>query len=152
MGNTYSRENGLNEPTGMVLGSSTTKKPTTDEVPDYNEAFPQLISAGQVDVNRANTFFSSAFPSSSSSNGNNSAGALANTTSSLYSATKNDEDRRRQMAIHASSATTKIVSDVARILTRSFTTERKHCSSFRLSNLKKYLPFSFVCTDRNSSR
>ncbi len=108
MGNNYTRENGLNDTTGMVLGSSTSKKPDSDEVPDYNEAFPQLISAGQVDVNRANTFFSSPFPLSS--NGNNSTGAMASTTTSLYSSGKNDEDRRRQMAIHASSATTKIVS------------------------------------------
>jgi hypothetical protein len=108
MDNNYTRENGLNDTTGMVLGSSKSKKSDVDEVPDYNEAFPQLISAGHVDVNRANTFFSSAFPLSS--NGNNSTGAMANTTSSLYSSTKTDEDRRRQLAIHASSATTKIVS------------------------------------------
>jgi len=107
MDNNYTRETGLNDTTALVLGSSTSKKTDFDEVPDYNEAFPQLISAGQVDINRSNTFFSSAFPSSSS--GNNPTGAKAYTTSSLYSTTKNDEDRRRQMAIHASSATTKII-------------------------------------------
>ncbi len=109
MDNSFSRENGLNDTAGLVLASSSTpKKNDIDDVPDYNEAFPQLISAGQVDINRSNTFFSSAFPISSS--GNNSTGAMANTTTSLYSTTKNDEERRRKLAIHASSATTKIVS------------------------------------------
>jgi hypothetical protein len=110
MDDNYSRENGLNDSTGIVLTSSsstTSKKNVTDEVPDYNEAFPQLISSGQAGNNRSNTFFSSPFPSSS--NGNNSAGAMANTTTSLYSTTKNDEERRRKLAIHASSATTKII-------------------------------------------
>ncbi len=109
MDNNYTRENRHNQTTGTVLGSSTTsKKFDFDDVPDYNEAFPELISSGQVDNNRSNTFFSSPFPLSS--NGNNSAGAMANTTTSLYSTTKNDEERRRKLAIHASSATTKIVS------------------------------------------
>jgi hypothetical protein len=110
MDDNFTRENGLNDKTGFVLSSSSTsKKPDSDDVPDYNEAFPQLRSStGQVDINRSNTFFTSAFPSSSQ--GNNSTGAMANTTTSLHSAAKNDEERRRKMAIHASSATTKIVS------------------------------------------
>jgi transcription antitermination factor NusA-like protein len=108
MDENYSRENVLNDSsTGIVLTSSTSKKSNFDEVPDYNEAFPQLISAGHMTNNRSNTFFSSPFPLSS--NGNNSQGAMANTTTSLYSSTKNDEDRRRKLAIHASSATTKII-------------------------------------------
>jgi rRNA processing protein Krr1/Pno1 len=110
MDENHLRENGLNDTTGSVLtpSSTTTKKTDTDDAPDYNEAFPQLISAGQVNKNNgSNTFFSSPFPFST--NGNNSTGAMANTTTSLHSATKNDEDRRRQMAIHASSATTKII-------------------------------------------
>jgi len=108
MDENYSRENGLNDSNGIVL-TSTTKKNVIDEVPDYNEAFPQLKSSGQVANNRSNTFFSSPFPSSSS-NGNNSTGAMANTTTSLYSTTQTDEERRRKLAIHASSVTTKIVS------------------------------------------
>jgi hypothetical protein len=86
----------------MVLGSSTSTKNDIDDVPDYNEAFPQLTSTGQFDLNRSNTFFSaSAF---------NGIGANANTTtSSLYQASKIDEDRRRKLAIHEKSATTKIV-------------------------------------------
>jgi hypothetical protein len=109
MDENYLKENGMNNTAGIILGSSTTsKKNDFDDTPDYNEAFPQLKSAGQAYANRSNTFFTSPFPSSS--NGNNPAGAMANTTTSLYSATKNDEDRRRKMAIHATSATTKIVS------------------------------------------
>ena len=109
MDNDSSRENLRNETSGMPFGSTTSKKKDIDEVPDYNEAFPQLIPAGQIDVNRAHTFFpSSAFPLAS--NGNNSTGAMASTTTSLYATNKNDEDRRRKMAIYASSATTKIVS------------------------------------------
>jgi len=112
MDDNYFRENGINDTTGIVLASSSTsKKNAFDDVPDYNEAFPQLRSAGPVDSSRSNTFFSTAFPSSSLSNGNNSTGAMANTTTSLYSSTKNDEDRKRKLAIHASSVTTKIVSD-----------------------------------------
>ncbi len=112
----FTRGHGLNDTTAMVLGlsPSTSKKTDGDDVPDYNEAFPQLISAGHVDINRSNTFFSSPFPSSS--NGNNSTGAMANTTTSLYSATQNDEDRKRKWAIHASSSTTKIVSDLIQYL------------------------------------
>ena len=110
MDENYSRENGLNDTAGLVLPSTISKKSNFDEIPDYNEAFPQLTSAGQMTTNRSNTFFSSPFPSSSSSNGNNSTGAMANTTTSLYSTTKNDEERRRKLAIHASSVTTKIVS------------------------------------------
>ena len=96
----YLRENGLADTIGMVLGSST--KIDIDDVPDYNEAFPQLTSTGQFDLNRSNTFFSaSAF---------NGTGIKANTTtSSLYSSAKLDEDRRRKLAIHEKSATTKIV-------------------------------------------
>ncbi|CAF0801048.1 unnamed protein product [Rotaria sordida] len=101
------RENVLSTTTG-IMSTSLSKKNDNDDVPDYNEAFPQLISAGNVDINRSNTFFSSSFPSSSS-NGNNPTGAMANTTTSLYSTTKNDEERRRKMAIHASSVTTKII-------------------------------------------
>lgn len=111
MDENHSRENGLNDSNGIVLSTATTtktKKSDFDEVPDYNEAFPQLISAGQVSNNRSNTFFSTPFPSSS--NGNNSASAMANTTTSLYSNAKADEERKRKLAIHASSATTKIVS------------------------------------------
>ena len=100
----YSRENG---PAAATLASSSaSKKVDGDDVPDYNEAFPQLRSAGPADGNRSNTFFSSTFPS----NGSNSNNAMASTTSSMYSAAKNDEDRRRKMALHASSVTTKIVS------------------------------------------
>jgi hypothetical protein len=110
MDGNYSRENGLNDTTGLVVGSTISKKMDIEDVPDYNEAFPQLISAGQVDINRPNTFFSSPFPSSSS-NANNSTGVMANTTTSLYSTAKTDEERRRQLAIHASSVTTKIVSN-----------------------------------------
>jgi rRNA processing protein Krr1/Pno1 len=108
MDGNYSRENGLNNTTGLVVGSTISKKMDIEDVPDYNEAFPQLISAGQVDINRPNTFFSSPFPSSSS-NANNSTGVMANTTTSLYSTAKTDEERRRQLAIHASSVTTKII-------------------------------------------
>lgn len=97
------RETGIAKTT-----SSVSKKTEIDDVPDYNEAFPQLISTGHVDINRSNTFFSSSFPSSST--GNNATGAMANTTTALYSQAKIDEDRRRKMAIHASSTTTKIVS------------------------------------------
>ncbi|CAF1554582.1 unnamed protein product [Adineta ricciae] len=104
----YFRENGLTDTTSLAMASSTAPKKTdADDVPDYNEAFPQLRSAGKVDANRSNTFFSSPFPSAS--NGNSSAGAMANTTTSVYSAAKNEEERRRTMAIHASSATTKII-------------------------------------------
>lgn len=98
------------ETSGMPFGSSTSKKNDVDEVPDYNVLFPQLVPA---DSNRTHTFFPSAFPLAS--NGNNSAGAMANTTTSLYTTNKNDEDRRRKMAIHASSATTKIVSFITLI-------------------------------------
>ena len=101
------------ETSGMPFGSSTSKKKNVNEVPDYNDAFPQLVPAAQLDSNRTHTFFPSAFPLAS--NGNNSAGATANTTTSLYTTSKNDEDRRRKMAIHASSATTKIVSLVTLI-------------------------------------
>lgn len=103
MDDTNLRENGLKATT-----SSVSKKPDTDDVPDYNEAFPQLISAGHLDINRPNSLFSSPFPA----NGSNTTGAMANTTTSLYSSTKADEDRRRKMAIHASSVTTKIVSSL----------------------------------------
>jgi hypothetical protein len=107
MDDSHSRENGLNETTGMVL--TTSKKADIDDVPDYNEAFPQLRSAGSIDVNRSNTFFSSTF--SSSSNGTNATGGTANTTTSLFAGKKSEEDRRRQLTMHASSVTTKIVSD-----------------------------------------
>ncbi|CAF1136023.1 unnamed protein product [Adineta steineri] len=110
MDDNYFRENGLTtDTTGHIMASpsTTSKKNDVDDVPDYNEAFPQLRSAGQVDANRSNTFFSTAFPTSS--NGNNSTGAMANTTTSLHSSAKTDEERRRKMAIHASSATTKII-------------------------------------------
>lgn len=111
MDNDSSRETLRNETSGMSFGSTTSKKKEMDEVPDYNEAFPQLIPAGQTNVNRAHTFFpSSAFPLAS--NGNTSTGAMASTTTSAYTTNKTDEDRRRKMAIHASSATTKIVSFV----------------------------------------
>jgi hypothetical protein len=92
-----------------LTSSSKSKKTDNDDVIDYNEHFPQLTSTGSADINRSNTFFSSAFPSSSSK-GNNSTGAMANTTTSLYSSAQTDEERRRKMAIHASSVTTKIVS------------------------------------------
>jgi rRNA processing protein Krr1/Pno1 len=146
MGNNYTRESGLNDTTGMVLGSSTSKKTDSDEVPDYNEAFPQLISAGQVDVNRANTFFSSAFPLSS--NGNNSTGAMANTTTSLYSSTKNDEDRRRQMAIHASSATTKIIEipPDERVLDKVDNNRRGGNQSSRNTGANNGQPLQKLCT------
>ncbi|CAF3329186.1 unnamed protein product [Rotaria socialis] len=102
-------DNNLRETGIASKTSSVSKKLEIDEVPDYNEAFPQLISAaGHVDINRSNTFFSTSFPSSSS-NGNNSTGAMGNTTTSLFSTAKADEDRRRKMAIHASSVTTKII-------------------------------------------
>ncbi len=98
----YLREKSLADTIGMVLASST--KTDSDDVPDYNEAFPQLTSTGQFDLNRSNTFFSTSLF--------NGTGAKANTTtSSFYSSTKNDEDRRRQLAIHEKSATTKIVKE-----------------------------------------
>jgi hypothetical protein len=111
MDETYFRENGHNATNALVLNSPTTSKKTdVDEVPDYNEAFPQLRSAGQGDVNRSSTFFSTPFPSSSA-NGNNSTGAMGNTTTAMHSAAKTEEGWRRTMAMHASSTTTKIVSD-----------------------------------------
>jgi hypothetical protein len=98
----YLREKSLADTIGMVLASST--KTDSDDVPDYNEAFPQLTSTGQFDLNRSNTFFSTSLF--------NGTGSKANTTtSSFYSSTKNDEDRRRQLAIHEKSATTKIVKE-----------------------------------------
>jgi hypothetical protein len=90
----------------MVLSSSKSNKNDLDDIPDYNEAFPQLTSTGQFDINRSNTFFSSS-PFSSSLNGTN---AMGHPTSSLYTSAKVDEDRRRKLAIHEKSATTKIVS------------------------------------------
>ena len=90
----YLRENGLTDTIGIVFASSST--PTTktktdvDDVPDYNEAFPQLTSASS-----SNTFFTT-----STFNGNGL---------SSYSTAKNDEDRRRKLAIHEKLATTKIV-------------------------------------------
>jgi hypothetical protein len=51
----YLREKSLADTIGMVLASST--KTDSDDVPDYNEAFPQLTSTGQFDLNRSNTFF-----------------------------------------------------------------------------------------------
>jgi len=104
---TYLRENGLTDTIGIVLSSSSSSnKNDIDDVPDYNEAFPQLTSTGQLDINRSNTFFSSsAF---------NGTGVMANaTTSSLYSSAKIDEDRRRKLAIHEKSATTKIVRHIS---------------------------------------
>ncbi|CAF3947051.1 unnamed protein product [Adineta steineri] len=100
----YLRENGLTDTTGIILASSTTNKNEVDDVPDYNEAFPQL-SSGQLDINRSNTFFSSS-PFSSSSNG---IGNMAHTTSSLQSSIKNDEDRRRKIGNYEKLATTKII-------------------------------------------
>jgi len=94
----YLRENGL---TIGLSSSSTSNKNDLDDVPDYNEAFPQLTSTGQLYLNHSNPFFSL-----STFNGTN---AMNNTTSSLYSSTKIDEDRRRKLAIHEKSATTKIV-------------------------------------------
>ncbi len=96
----YLRGNGLADTIGIVLASSISNKNDMDDVPDYNEAFPQLTS-GLLDINRSNTFFSSSLF--------NGTGAMANTTSSLYASTKMDEDRRRKLAIHEKSATTKIV-------------------------------------------
>lgn len=98
----YLRENGLTNTNGIVLSSTISNKNDIDDVPDYNEAFPQLTSMGQLDINRSNTFFSS-----SAFNGPN---AMSNTTSALYSSNKIDEDRRRKLAIHEKSATTRIVS------------------------------------------
>lgn len=96
----YLRENGLTDTLGIVLAS--TSKADLDDVPDYDDAFPQLTSTGPFDLNRPNTFFSaSAF---------NGTSAMANnTTSSLHPSPKFDEDRRRKLAIHERSATTKIV-------------------------------------------
>ncbi|CAF0936588.1 unnamed protein product [Rotaria sordida] len=104
----YLRENGLTDTVGIVLASSSTTTSNIndiDDVPDYNEAFPLLISTGQLDINRSNTFFSSS-PFSSSLNGSN---PMGNTTTSLYNSSKIDEDRRRKLAIHEKSATTKII-------------------------------------------
>ncbi len=96
----YLRENCLTNTIGIVLPSS--NKSDIDDVPDYNEAFPQLTSTGQYDLNRSNTFFfSSAF--------NRTSSMATSSSSSLYSSTKFDEDRRRKLAIHEKSATTKIV-------------------------------------------
>jgi hypothetical protein len=95
------RENGLTNTVGIVLASSSTPNKTeVDDVPDYNEAFPQLTSS-QMDINRSNTFFSSSL---------NEKGAMGNTTSSLYTSSKTDEDRRRKLAIHEKTVTTRIVS------------------------------------------
>lgn len=99
----YLRENGLNDTNGIVLSSKTPDKNEVDDVPDYNEAFPELTSTGQSDLNPLNPFFSS-----SAFNGTNS---LANSTSTSYLANKIDEDRRRKIAVHEKLATTKIVSE-----------------------------------------
>lgn len=96
-----------------ATASSAAKKTDIDDAPDYNEAFPQLRSAGPVDPNRSNTFF----PLTTSSNGNGAAGAMGNTTTSMYSANKNEEDRRRKLAAHASAVATKIVSRPRRRVT-----------------------------------
>jgi hypothetical protein len=96
----YLRENGLTDTNGIILTSSTKHKHDSDDIPDYNEAFPQLTSTGQFDINHSNIFF----PPSSL----NGLGAVGNNTSS-YTATKFDEDRRRKLAIHEKSATTKII-------------------------------------------
>lgn len=110
MDDTFFGGNGLSDATALVLNSpATSKKSDVDEVPDYNEAFPQLRSAGQGDVIRSSTFFSTPFPSSTA----NGKGAMASTTTAMHSSAKIDEERRRTMAIHASSATTKIVSDAS---------------------------------------
>ncbi|CAF3746350.1 unnamed protein product [Rotaria sp. Silwood1] len=102
----YLRENGLTDTVGIVLSSSSKSNINDiDDIPDYNEAFPQLTSTGSLDLNRSNTFFSSSL-FSSPLNGSN---AMANTTTSLYSSTKFDEDRRRKLAIHEKSATTRII-------------------------------------------
>jgi hypothetical protein len=85
--------------------ASTPNKTEVDDVPDYNEAFPQLTSS-QMDINRSNTFFSSLL---------NEQGAMGNTTSSLYTSSKTDEDRRRKLAIHEKSVTTRIVSCLHKI-------------------------------------
>ncbi|UJR21965.1 hypothetical protein I4U23_025033 [Adineta vaga] len=99
----YLRDNGLADTIGIVL-ASTSEKNDVEDIPDYNEAFPQL-SSGKLDMNRSNTFFSSPF-SSISINGTN---GMASTTSSAYTSTKFEEDRRRKIAIHEKSATTKII-------------------------------------------
>ena len=78
-----------------------------DDVPDYNEAFPQLRSARSVDGKVLNSIFSSTHLSA---NGNSSNGIMGSTTTSVYSANTADEDRQRKLALHASSVTTKIVS------------------------------------------
>lgn len=138
----YFRENGLTDTTGLAMPSSTApKKSDADDVPDYNEAFPQLRSAGKVDANRSNTFFSSPFPSAS--NGNSSAGAMANTTTSAYSAVKNEEERRRTMAIHASSSTTKIVSYFQNVLSLFSRLTAKVFNIYRSYKAQEYL-FEFM--------
>ena len=97
------RENDLTNRIDMSLtSSSTTNVNDNDDVPDYNEAFPQLTSTNHADINRSNSYFSSS--SFDESN------RLANTTNSLYISTKADDDRRRKLAIHEKLMTTKIVS------------------------------------------
>jgi len=107
MDNNFSRENGLNETTTWTTATTTTdssvsKKSDADEVPDYNEAFPQLRSSGQV-IPRPNAFFGSTY--SQSTNGTD---AVNNSTANNTSA-KADEDKRRKLALHASTITTKII-------------------------------------------
>lgn len=110
MDNNFSRENGLNETTTWTTtDSSVSKKSDADEVPDYNEAFPQLRSSGQV-IPRPNAFFGSTY--SQSINGTD---AVNNSTANNTLA-KADEDKRRKLALHASTITTKIVSrDFSRV-------------------------------------
>ncbi len=130
MDENYLRENGLTDTIGIVLSSSTPNKNDIDDVPDYNEAFPQLTSTGHLDINRSNTFFSSS-PFSSSLNGTN---AMGNTTSSLYTTTKLDEDRRRKLAIHEKSATTKIVSLWLQSYYKSGENIFIECKAFNIEN------------------
>ena len=101
----YLRGNGFKDSNGMTLTEPSSNKNEVDDIPDYNEAFPQL-SSGQFDVNRSHTFFTAPF----SSTNINETNGMFNKTTSAPTSTKIDEDRRRKLAIHEKSATTKIVS------------------------------------------
>ncbi|CAF0938862.1 unnamed protein product [Adineta ricciae] len=100
----YLRENGFKDSNGVTLTSPSSDKNEVDDIPDYNEAFPQL-SSRQFDVNRSHTFFTAPFSSTTM----NETNGMFNTTASACTSTKVDEDRRRKLAIHEKSATTRII-------------------------------------------
>lgn len=89
-------------------GTSSKQTTVTEDVLDYNDAFPQLTSAVHGDGLRANTLFSSRH--TSATNGSNAVGSMASTTNTMYAGNNNEEERRRKFVAHASAMTTKIVS------------------------------------------